>query len=135
MIARMIVLRPALVYFAAIFALGFVLGTVRTLWLAPAIGPTGAVLAELPVMLAASWWLARRIVARTALPHAGATLALGLIALALLLAAELALAVAAFGETPGAWLASLARPPGALGLAGQVLFGLLPALAWRRQQG
>jgi hypothetical protein len=126
------VIRSALAYFAAIFALGFVLGTMRTLWLAPRLGETGAVLAELPVMLAASWWCARRIVARAALPGRGAALALGGLAFALLLAAELALALLLFGETAAAWLASLARLPGALGLAGQMLFGLMPALAWRR---
>jgi hypothetical protein len=93
------------------------------------------VLAELPVMLGASWWLARRIVRRAHLPSRGAALALGALALALLLGAELALAMALAGETPRAWLASLARLPGSLGLAGQALFGLLPALVWREQQG
>jgi len=47
-------LRPALAYFLPVFALGFVLGTVRTLWLAPMLGELAAVAAELPVMLAAS---------------------------------------------------------------------------------
>jgi hypothetical protein len=128
----MAIIRPALRYFAAIFALGFVLGTVRTLWLAPAIGEGPAVLAELPVMLAASWWLARRIVRGAALPSLNAALAMGLIAFALLLLAELALARFGFGQTPGQWLASLGRMPGLLGLAGQALFGLMPGLVWRR---
>ncbi len=130
-----VIVRSALRYFAAIFALGFVLGTVRTLWLAPAWGNVPAVLAELPVMLGASGWLARRITLRAALPHRFAALAMGGLALALLLLAELALGMLVLGETPREWLASLTRPPGALGLAGQVLFGLLPALAWRRPRG
>lgn len=131
----MAIARSAVRYFALIFALGFALGTVRTLWLAPRWGEEAAVLAELPVMLAASWWAARRITARAALPGRGAALAMGGLALALLLGAELALAMLLAGETPGQWLARLATPAGGLGLAGQVLFGLLPALVWREQQG
>ena len=40
-------LHDALIYLAAIFALGFVLGTIRTLWLAPAVGHLAAVALEL----------------------------------------------------------------------------------------
>ena len=122
----------ALIYLAAIFALGFVLGTERTLWLAPAVGHLAAVALELPVMLGASWWLARRLAARSPLPTRSAALLAGLIAFVLLLALELALGVALFGQSAQEWGAALATPPGALGLAGQVLFGLMPALVWKR---
>ncbi len=44
-------------YFGLVFALGFILGTLRVLVLEPRLGSTGAVLLELPVMLAASWLL------------------------------------------------------------------------------
>ena len=125
-------LRHALVYLAAIFALGFVLGTVRTLWLAPAVGPLAAVALELPVMLGASWWLARRMAARRPLPSRGAALAAGGIAFALLMLAELSLGMALFGQSANEWLAALATPPGMLGLAGQALFALMPALVWQR---
>lgn len=125
-------LRPALAYFIPVFALGFVLGTVRTLWLAPAVGDVAAVAAELPVMLAASWLFARRVVRRHAMTTTGAALGIGLIAFALLLLAELALAVALAGQSPGQWAASLTRPAGALGLAGQALFALLPRAALAR---
>lgn len=127
-------LRAALAYFLPVFALGFVLGTVRTLWLAPMLGEVAAVAAELPVMLGASWLLARRTVRRHALTRGGAALAVGLIAFALLLLAELALAMTLAGQTPADWAAALIRPAGALGLAGQALFALLPALAWRTRR-
>jgi hypothetical protein len=126
------VLRHALIYLAAIFALGFVLGTVRTLWLAPAVGHLAAVGLELPVMLGASWWLARRLAARRPLPSRGAALLAGLIAFVLLMALELTLGVALFGQSTQQWLAALATPSGMLGLAGQALFALLPALVWKR---
>lgn len=128
----MTILRHALIYLAAIFALGFVLGTVRTLWLAPLVGPLAAVAVELPVMLGASWWLARRLAVRRPLPSRGAALLAGLIAFALLMALELALGLALFGQSTQQWLAALTTPSGALGLTGQALFALMPALVWRR---
>jgi hypothetical protein len=42
-------------YFAGVFAVGFLLGTVCTLWLAPAVGEVAAVAIELPVIIGASW--------------------------------------------------------------------------------
>lgn len=128
----MAVLRPALTYFAGIFALGFVLGTIRVLWLVPALGENAAVLAELPVMLAASWLWARRVLRRQPLASRSAALAMGCLAFALLLLAELALGLTLFGQSAGEWLAALGHLPGSLGLAGQVLFALMPALVWKR---
>ena len=52
------ILGNALAYWAGIFTLGFVLGAVRLLVLVPRLGVAGAVAAELPVMLGASWLLA-----------------------------------------------------------------------------
>lgn len=130
MAARIAVL--ALSYWAAIFALGFALGTVRTLWLAPALGDVMAVAAELPVMLAASWLVAARLLARGPVGSGSAALAMGLIALVLLLGAEAALAALLAGQSGSEWLAGMARPAGALGLAGQIAFALIPLAVWRR---
>lgn len=124
----------ALAYWAAVFALGFVLGTVRTLWLAPLMGHMAAVLAELPVMLAAAWLCARAILARRPLAERGAALAMGAIAFVLLLGAELLLGIFAFGLTPEGWLRSLGEPAGLLGLAGQIGFALIPAWIWTPPQ-
>ena len=126
------VVKPALLYFAAVFALGFALGTLRVLWIAPRTGETVAVLAELPVMLGASWLAARALTRRYAIDRAGAALAMGAIAFALLMGAELLLALAT-GQDARAWLSGLARIPGALGLAGQVGFALMPVLARGRR--
>lgn len=122
-------LRAAIAYWAVVFALGFVLGTVRTLWLAPAIGLVPATLAELPVMLAASWVASGWLVRRFAIATAGAGLVIGALAFVLLMAAECALAVGLIGQMPGEWLAGLGQPHALLGLAGQIAFALMP---WRR---
>lgn len=126
------ILRAAVTYWALVFAVGFVLGTVRTLWLAPAVGPLAAVAIELPLILAVSWLAARRVLRWWPPQSEGAALAMGGIAFAVLMAAELGLAVA-FGIAPGAWLESLATPPGLLGLAGQIGFALLPWWLYSRR--
>lgn len=115
-------------YFAIIFALGFVLGTMRVLWLAPKVGETMAGFIEMPFILGASWLVARWLVRKFAIASAGHALAMGGIAFALLMAAELVLGAAAFGMTAREWLASVTRPPGLYGLIGQVVFGLFPWL-------
>jgi len=120
-------LKAGALAFAIVFAAGFVLGTARVLWVVPRVGPLGAVLLELPVMLALSWWAVRLAVRRLAVPgDVAARLAMGGFAFALLIGAETLLGVLAFGRSPaGQWQALLA-PEGLAGLAAQVLFGLFP---------
>ena len=125
--------KAALAYWAMIFALGFVLGTIRVLWLEPKLGMLTATLAELPVMLLASWFAAGWLVRRFAISSPRAALAMGSIAFALLMAAELALTALLPGNSPGQWTARMATPVGALGLAGQIGFALMPWLATGRR--
>jgi len=125
--------KAALAYFALVFAAGFALGALRVLALAPRLGELVAVLLELPLMLAVSWaacgWALRRFAVSRAWP---ARLAMGALAFVLLMAAELALAVAAFGQAPAAWLAALSTPAGAAGLLGQLAFALTPLVRHKR---
>ena len=117
----------ALGYWAGVFALGFALGTARVVLVAPAIGAIAAVLIEVPLMLAASWWLARRLIAGRAQSAAEAA-AIGALAFALLMVSE-ALLARALGQRPGEWLAAMATVPGAIGFAGQLGFAAIPWLA------
>jgi ABC-type uncharacterized transport system permease subunit len=126
-------LAAALAYFGTVFALGFVLGTVRTLWIAPRVGALPATVLELPVMLAASWWAAGWLVRRFRLAGQGEALAAGWLAFALLMAAECGLAAILMGQTPAQWLTQLRHPHALVGLAGQVVFALLPW--WRVADG
>lgn len=125
--------RAALPYWALVMALGLVLGTLRVLWLVPRVGEVAAVALELPVMLAASWLAARRITLLYGIRAAPEALVMGAAAFVLVLLAELALAWGLSAQVPLAWARSLTTPPGALGLAGQALFALMPLLA--RRQG
>ncbi|MEZ5680705.1 MAG: hypothetical protein R3E14_05350 [Erythrobacter sp.] len=127
---RMAILRAAILYWAAIFALGFVLGTVRVLWGAEAMGEADIILIEVPVMLAASWLAARWVVRRFAVRSLSAAAAIGTFAFALLVCAELLLSTTLAGQSAGEWFAGLWRAPHRYGTLGQVGFGVMPVVAW-----
>jgi hypothetical protein len=115
-------------YFVIVFALGFALGTLRVLVVAPRLGTTLAVLLEAPVMLAASWPSARWCIRRFGVAGTlRARLSMGLAAFALLMIAELAVGMALFHRSLGGHLAAYLTLDGALGLGAQVIFALIPA--------
>ncbi len=115
------------VYFAAVFAIGFTLGAVRTLLLAPAVGELTATLIELPVILGLSWIVCGRVIAHCRVPGGIAPRAvMGLTAFVLLMAAEGTLFMLMTGGSLGAFLAQYQTAPHLIGLAGQILFALFP---------
>jgi hypothetical protein len=122
-----------LVYCAIIFTIGFVLGSVRVLLVAPRLGELWAVLLELPLMLLACWgvsgWLTRRLLGTAS---AGAALVMGGVAFAGLMVAEFALAGLAFDRSPLEQVQGWLTPEGALGLAGQIGFAVFPWIQTRR---
>jgi hypothetical protein len=122
------IILPALLYVAAVFAAAFALGTFRILVLVPRLGELAAVTLEVPVVLGLSWLVAGRVLRRWPLPRPGQRLAMGGLAFALLMLGETILGVMLFGRTPAGILAAMATLPGLVGLAGQIGFGLIPAL-------
>lgn len=83
------VLKAGVLYFALVFGVGFVLGTIRTLWVVPRVGTRVAELLETPIMLVVTIVAARWVVLHLLVPFApSARLAMGCIALGLLLLAE-----------------------------------------------
>jgi hypothetical protein len=117
-------------YFALIFPVAFLLGVLRTLVLVPLTGELVAVALEVPVLLALTWRVARRL-GRPVPATAGARVSMGLVAFALLMVAELALAVLILDMPAMAFLAGMTTAPGLLGLAGQIAFGLIPLVQLR----
>lgn len=118
----------AAVYFVIVFAIGFVLGTLRVLLTAPVMGEAGATVLELPVMLGASWFVCAWTIRAFAVPsRAGVRAAMGLLALLLLLTAETALGVAGFGRTLDQQFAEYLKPGPLLGLVAQMAFAAFPA--------
>ena len=109
-----------------VFAVGFALGTFRVLVEEPRLGATLSVALELPVMLLASWLVARRIVAGFGLDLGrGSRIVMGATGLVLLLVAETVLGVA-LGQTVSDQLAAYATVRGLLNLIGQIGFALMP---------
>jgi hypothetical protein len=114
-------------YFTIVFLAGFALGTFRVLVVAPRLGATIAVLLEAPVILAVSWGACRWCVRRLRPPAtASARASMGAAAFALLMSTELGLSVLVFGRSLVDHFASYGTTAGAIGLAAQIGFALLP---------
>jgi hypothetical protein len=56
--------KAGLVYALGVFAVGFLVGTVRVLLVEPALGAAAAVAIEVPLMLAVSWAVAKAVLRR-----------------------------------------------------------------------
>jgi hypothetical protein len=127
--AWLAVIEAALIYFAAVFFCAFLIGTFRVLVLAPALGKTGAVLVELPVVLGISWVVSGFLTVRLSIGRKlTQRLAMGGIAFAFTMAAEAGLSVFVFGQPLPVYAQSIWNSAGILGLSGQLGFALIPAI-------
>jgi hypothetical protein len=125
------ILKAGSAYFALIFSLGFILGTIRVLAVIPRIGEFAATLLELPLILTASWFVSGWLIRRMQIaPDTFSRLLMGAIAFGLAMIAEPLLGLS-FGRSLAEQWSALLRPAGLAGLAGQALFGLMP---WIRLQ-
>lgn len=114
-------------YFGSVYAIGFVLGVVRTVWLEPQLGVLAAVVIEVPVILLASWLVAGFVVQRFAIVSLRCAGSVGILALALLWLAELAMSVSLGGSFSG-FVDGLFAPASLVGFAAQLVFGAFPLL-------
>jgi hypothetical protein len=122
----------ATVYFFILFALGFVLGTIRVLFVAPRIGVLSATLAEVPLMLIAAHLMCRWAIRRWQVPTTlSARGAMALWFLMLLGMFETLVGVALFGLTLAGTWTGLATPAGLMGLIAQTIAALLPLVVGR----
>jgi hypothetical protein len=119
----------ATVYFLMLFALGFVLGTIRVLIVAPRFGGLAGTLAEVPVMLTAAYFACRWVIARWHVPRIRAIRwAMTSYFLVLLALFETLLGSMLFGRTLSEQGAALTTPEGLLGFSGQVVAAMFPVL-------
>lgn len=127
------ILKAGVLYFILVFGVGFVLGPIRILWVVPRFGARLAELMEAPIMLAVIIVAARWIVRRLAVPSTlSSRLAMGFIALALLLAAEFALVLRLRGLSIGEYFASRDPVAGAVYYMMLGVFAVMPLLIARR---
>ena len=127
------VLKAGTLYFVFVFAAGFVLGIIRTIWIAPHFGTRNAELMEAPVMLVvivpSARWAARRLTTPTSWAR---RLTVGLVALGLLLLAEFTVVLWVRGFTITQYLADRDPVSGAVYVVMLAVFALMPILVVTR---
>ena len=127
------VLTAGALYFALAFGAGFVLGTIRVLWVVPRVGERAAELMETPIMLVVIMLAARWVARRLALPPSPAPrLGVGGVALGFLLVAELTMVLRLRGLTMGEYVASRDPVAGTVYIVMLGVFGIMPLLVARR---
>jgi len=127
------ILKAGVLYFGFVFGAGFVLGTVRTLWVVRSVGTRIAELMETPVMLVVTILAARWIVRHFAIPSVpSARLGMGGIALGLLLVAEFGLVLWVRGISIREYLATRDPVSGTVYYAMLGVFAIMPLFVAKR---
>jgi hypothetical protein len=130
-----LVVKAGLAYFALVFGAGFALGLVRVPILVPRLGERVAELLEMPVMLVVIVFAARFVVGRFALATSlRAGLGAGIVALACLVAAELALVSVVQGRSLAQYIAGRDPVAGTVYLAMLALYAVMPLLVSRTRR-
>ncbi len=126
-------LKAGALYFALVFGTGFVLGSIRVLWVVPRVGERTAELMEAPIMLVVTILTVRCVARRFALPARPARrLGVGFVALGLLLVAEFTMVLWVRGLTFGEYFAGRDPVAGAVYIAMLGAFAVMPLLFARR---
>jgi hypothetical protein len=116
-----------------VFGVGFVLGTIRTLWVVPRIGTMKAELMETPITLVVTIVAARWTILRLGVPFTlSARLGMGFIALALLLVAEFGPVLWLRGLSIREYLATRDPVSGTVYYVMLAVFAVMPLLVVRR---
>jgi hypothetical protein len=125
--------KPALIYFALVFGTGFMLGTIRVLWLVPKLGVRTAELIEMIPMFVAILLSARWINQHFSnVENSSTRLKIGFLALIFLLTAEIALGVGLRGVSIPEALLSHDPISGTVYYAMLILSALMPWLLARQ---
>ena len=123
------VIEAALVYFALVFGLGFLLGSIRVPFIVPQLGTRNAELLEMPFMLVGIFLAARFIVKQFVLPKTIlAYLCVGMLALSLTLLAEFLLVVVLQRGTIRQYFKSRDTVSGSAYILLLILFALMPLM-------
>jgi len=127
------ILKLVALYFGGVFGIGFLLGIIRTLWVASYVSTRLAELAEMPLMLVAMLLTVHLLNRHFSMPHTTAgRLGVGLIALCFLLAAELGGVLWLRGLTLDEYFASRDPIAGTAYVGVLVLFAAMPVLVRQR---
>ena len=126
-------IRASFLYFVLVMGAGFLLGSVRVLFVVPHLGERWAELAEMPIMAIVIFVAAGYILRRyPEVQTRGRALVVGFTALALSVSAELVLAVVLQSQSLAEYLASRDKISGSVYLVMLVAFALMPRLRLAR---
>ena len=121
--------KAGIVYFLLMFAVGWILGSIRELRAVPHFGPVTATLLEAVIMLIAMVAAARWVIRRFEVPQTTpATISIGLVALGLLIPAEIAGVVFLRGLSLQDYFLSFLTAPGMISLVMFLLSAAMPSL-------
>jgi hypothetical protein len=127
------ILKAGTLYFGLVFGAGFVLGTVRTLWVVPSVGMRKAELMEAPIMFVITIVAARWVVGQFSLPPRSVTrLGVGFVALGFLLVAELGFVLWLRGTTIREYIASRDPVAGTVYIVMLGIFAVMPLVVARK---
>ena len=127
--SRWRILKSGLFYFVIVFTVGFILGPIRVLWAVPRFGTRWGELMEMPLMLGAIFLAAQWVVHRLAVPpKIWARMGMGLVALGLLLIAEVGLVFQLRGLSIPEYLAGRDPVSGTVYLLMLCVFAAMPWL-------
>ena len=122
-------------YSVIVFLIGFILGTIRVLLVAPRLGETTAVIVEAPIILTTSWFVCRWCVDRLDVTRTvPARSLMGLVAFLVLMSAEVGFG-AVLGRSFVDHLAAYKSPPGAIGLGARMIVAVFPVTQVLRRFG
>jgi hypothetical protein len=125
-------LKAGVIYFLLVFAVGWVLGPIRELWVVPRFGRMIGVFLEAPIMLIAMIISARWVIRRFDVPGTlRTTISMGLVAVGILTVAEIAGVLWVRQLSLQEYLGSLATAPGVISLLMFLLFAAMPTLVTR----
>jgi hypothetical protein len=126
------ILKAGVVYFALVFGAGFLLGSIRTLWVVSRFGTRMAELMETPIMFVVTSVAARWVVRRLAVPSIPSwRLGMGCVALGLLLFAEFTLVLWLRGLSISEYFASRDPVSGTVYYVMLGVFAIMPLLVAR----
>ena len=125
-------LKAGVIYFLLVFAVGWVLGPIRELWAVPHFGRVAVMLSEAVIMLVAMIVAARWVTRRFGVPRTPlATISMGIVAIGLLLPAEIVGIHWVRGRSVRDYLTGFLTAPGVVSLLMFLLFAAMPTLVTR----
>ncbi|MFT7823331.1 MAG: hypothetical protein ABXS92_01090 [Sulfurimonas sp.] len=124
-------IKLSLLYFMVVFTVGFILGTIRVIFLVPAIGEKWAELLEMPFMLIAIMYTAKYLVNKHLLLSLRDWLTIGFLALCLLLCIEFTLILGLRGISLSEYIASRDIVSGSAYAISLVIYMLMPSYIYR----